>query len=208
MQIKVIEVGYLQTNCYFVIDEKTKDTAVIDPGDDSNKILNAIEQGGFHVRAILLTHGHFDHCMGLDEVYAATHAPVYMSRRDLGEDLGNSGFGLDWELDPPEDDTHFVSEGDEIECGELVFRVLETPGHTPGGLSFLIEDCLFTGDTLFRGSCGRYDFPGSSSLELGHSLEKLRDLDGDYEVFPGHESPTTLEYERRFNPYMLRPWAL
>ena len=208
MQIKVVEVGYLQTNCYFVIDENTMDTAVIDPGDDSNRILDAIERGRFHVKAILLTHGHFDHCMGLSEVYEATRAPVYMSHKDLEAGVGSASFGLDWELDPPEDDTRFVSEGDEIVCGDLVFTVLETPGHTPGGLTFMIEDCLFTGDTLFRGSCGRYDFPGSSALELGHSLEKLRDLEGDYEVFPGHESPTSLEYERRFNPYMLRPWSL
>ena len=208
MQIKVVEVGYLQTNCYFVIDENTMDTAVIDPGDDSNRILDAIERGGFHVKAILLTHGHFDHCMGLGEVYEATRAPVYMSHKDLEAGVGSASFGLDWELDPPEDDTRFVSEGDEIVCGDMVFTVLETPGHTPGGLTFIIEDCLFTGDTLFRGSCGRYDFPGSSALELGHSLEKLRDLEGDYEVFPGHESPTSLEYERRFNPYMLRPWSL
>ena len=208
MQIKVIEVGYYQTNCYFVIDENTKDTAVIDPGDDSNKILDAIEQGGFRVKAILLTHGHFDHAMGLEEVFEATRAPVYMSHRDVAEGVGNAGLGLDWELDPPENDTHFVSDGDEIECGDLTFTVLETPGHTPGGLTFMIEDCLFTGDTLFRGSCGRYDVPGASALELGRSLEKLRDLEGDFEVFPGHESPTTLDFERRFNPYMLRPWAL
>lgn len=83
-----------------------------------------------------------------------------------------------------------------------------TPGHTPGGITYRCEDCLFTGDTLFRMSCGRYDFPGSSSLDLGHSLEKLRDLPGDYEVYPGHEGSTSLEYERRFNPYMLRPWDL
>ena len=151
MQIKVIEVGYLQTNCYFVIDENTMDTALIDPGDDSNKILDAIERYGFHVKAILLTHGHFDHTMGLEEVYEATKAPVYMSHKDLGIDLGSGNFGLDWELDPP-DDTHFVTDGDEIECGALTFTVLETPGHTPGGLTFMIEDCLFTGDTLFRGS--------------------------------------------------------
>ena len=94
------------------------------------------------------------------------------------------------------------------EAGSLTFDVLETPGHTPGGITYRCEDCLFTGDTLFRMSCGRYDFPGSSSLDLGHSLEKLRDLPGDYEVYPGHEGSTSLEYERRFNPYMLRPWDL
>lgn len=207
MQIKVIEVGYLQTNCYFVIDENTMDAAVIDPGADSNSILDQIERGGYHIRAILLTHAHFDHCMGLNEVYEATRAPVYMSHRDLNADIGNGNFGTDWELDPP-DDTHFITEGDEIEAGELTFTVLETPGHTPGGVTYMIEDCLFTGDTLFRLSCGRYDFPASSALELGHSLEKLRDLEGDYEVFPGHESPTSLDFERRFNPYMLRPWSL
>ena len=207
MQIKVIEVGYLQTNCYFVVDETTMDAAVIDPGADSNRILDQIERNGFCVKAILLTHGHFDHCLGLEEVYEATRAPVYMSHRDLNADIGNSHFGVDYELDPP-DDTHFVSDGDEIECGALTFTVLETPGHTPGGLTFMIEDCLFTGDTLFRLSCGRYDFPSSSALELGRSLEKLRDLEGDFEVFPGHESPSSLEFERRFNPYMLNPWSL
>lgn len=207
MLIKALEVGYLQTNCYLVTDEATLDTAVIDPGGDSNVILDYIEQRHFHVKAILLTHGHFDHCLGLEEVHEATGAPVYMSRKDLGADLGHDSFGTDWELDPPED-THFVREGDVIEAGALSFTVLETPGHTPGGLTFMIEDCLFTGDTLFRLSVGRYDFPCSSSLELMHSLEKLRDLPGNYEVFPGHESFTSLEFERRFNPYMLRPWDL
>ena len=208
MLIKAIEVGYLQTNCYLVMDEETLDTAIIDPGADSNVILDFVESQRLQVKAILVTHGHFDHCLGLEEVYEATRAPVYLSHKDLTADIGNDDFGNgDWELDPP-DDTHFVSEGDVIRAGALTFTVLETPGHTPGGLTFQIEDCLFTGDTLFRLSCGRYDFPASSALELTHSLEKLRDLPGDYEIFPGHESPSTLEFERRFNPYMLRPWAL
>ena len=203
MLIKTLEVGFLQTNCYIVTDENTLDSAVIDPGGESGTILDYIESNKLRVRAILLTHGHFDHCLGAAEVQAALSVPVYMSEKDLGCDIGNQY----WELETPED-THFVGEGDEIEAGSLTFSVLECPGHTPGGLTFRIENCLFTGDTLFRMSCGRYDFPGSSSLELTHSLEKLRDLEGDFEVYPGHEDSTTLEYERRFNPYLLRPWDL
>lgn len=131
MLIKAIEVGYLQTNCYVVADEATLDAAVIDPGADSNVILDYIERTHLRVRAILLTHGHFDHCMGLEEVHDATGAAVYMSHADLTTDIGNGMFGNeDFELDPP-DDTVFVREGDVIEAGSLTFDVLETPGHTP-----------------------------------------------------------------------------
>lgn len=204
MLVKALEVGYLQTNCYFVTDEETMDSAVIDPGADSAAILEYIAENHLNVHAILLTHGHFDHCMGLENVWDVLRVPVYMSEKDLEGDIGNG----DWEFDPPEDDTHFVREGDEIVCGSLSFDVLECPGHTPGGLTYRCADCLFTGDTLFRLSCGRYDFPGSSSMELMHSLEKLRDLEGDYEIYPGHEASSSLEFERRFNRYLLRPWEL
>ena len=140
MLIKAIEVGYLQTNCYVVADEATLDAAVIDPGADSNVILDYIERTHLRVRAILLTHGHFDHCMGLEEVHDATGAAVYMSHADLTTDIGNGMFGNeDFELDPP-DDTVFVREGDVIEAGSLTFDVLETPGHTPGGLTYRCED--------------------------------------------------------------------
>lgn len=160
------------------------------------------------MRAILLTHGHFDHCMGLEEVYDATGATVYMSHADLTTDIGNGMFGNeDFELDPP-DGTCVCPRG---RCNRGRLAHVRRAGNArphPGGITYRCEDCLFTGDTLFRMSCGRYDFPGSSSLDLGHSLEKLRDLPGDYEVYPGHEGSTSLEYERRFNPYMLRPWDL
>lgn len=203
MLIKTLEVGYLQTNCYIVTDENTLECAVIDPGADAGHIATYLEDNKLKPRAILLTHGHFDHCMGVNDLAEELDLPVYMNEKDLGREIGNNY----WTFDPPED-TRFVKEGDEIQVGGLTFRVIECPGHTPGGLTYQVENCLFTGDTLFRLSCGRYDFPASSSVELTLSLTKLRDLEGDYEVYPGHEAPTTLEFERRFNPYVMQPWNL
>ena len=203
MLIKTLEVGFLQTNCYIVTDENTLDCAIIDPGADAGRIASYLEDNKLKPRAILLTHGHFDHVMGVNDLAEELSVPVYMSEKDLGREIGNNYY----HFDPPED-TRFVKEGEEIHAGSLCFYVIECPGHTPGGLTYKIENCLFTGDTLFRMSCGRYDFPGSSSVELTLSLSKLRDLEGDYEVYPGHEESTTLEFERRFNPYVKQPWNL
>ena len=203
MLIKCLPVGHLMTNCYIVTDETTLECAVIDPGDESNTILYYLEDNHLTCRAILLTHGHYDHTGAVYAVHEETGAPVYMNALDAGTAVAFDSYTFT----PPEG-TIFYKEGDEVKVGNLTFRVMETPGHTPGGVTLICGDALFTGDTLFRMSCGRYDFPGSSSLDLGHSLEKLRDLPGDYEVYPGHEGSTSLEYERRFNPYMLRPWDL
>ncbi len=200
MLIKTIVVGFIQTNCYVVTDESTRACAVIDPGAESGAILDYLESNRLDCRAILLTHGHYDHCMAVQPLYEATRAPLYMSEKDLDADIGNS----DFQFEPPED-THFVDDGDEVEAGPLLFEVIACPGHTPGGLSYRIDDCLFTGDTLFRMDCGRYDFPASSLSDLRSSLERLRDLDGDPEVYPGHGDPSSLEYERRFNPCLLQP---
>ena len=203
MLIKCLPVGHLMTNCYIVTDETTLECAVIDPGDESNTILYYLEDNHLTCRAILLTHGHYDHTGAVYAVHEETGAPVYMNALDAGTAVAFDSYSF-----VPPEGTIFYKEGDEVKVGNLTFRVMETPGHTPGGVTLICGDALFTGDTLFRMSCGRYDFPGSSSLDLGHSLEKLRDLPGDYEVYPGHEGSTSLEYERRFNPYMLRPWDL
>ncbi len=198
MLVKALSVGYLNTNCYVVTDEATLECAVIDPGAESGTILGYLEQHGLRCRAILLTHGHPDHCQALDAVKEATGAEVYMNMLDAGWSVEDAH----WTMVPPEG-THNVQEGDVVRAGPLAFRVIACPGHTPGGVTYQIENCLFTGDTLFRLTCGRYDFPGGDPQVLARSLAKLGDLEGDYEIYPGHGDSSTLEYERRFNHAML-----
>ena len=155
MNIKTIPVGQLETNCYVVINEETLECVVIDPGDESNTIMDYIESNKLKCRAIMLTHGHFDHVGAVGEIAAETGCTVYINERDEGYRVGMSGmlFKL------PEGGKTY-DDGDVITEAGLTFRVLATPGHTPGGVSLICENALFTGDTLFRGSCGRTDLPG------------------------------------------------
>ena len=197
MLIKCLPVGHLMTNCYIVTDEASRACAVIDPGDESNTSLNYLEDNHLTCRAILLTHGHYDHTGAVDAVHAETGATVYMHRNDAGSAVGFDSYVYD----PPEG-TVFYQEGDTVQVGALVFRVLETPGHTPGGVTLMCEDALFTGDTLFNGSCGRTDFAGGDMEQELRSLARLAALEGDYEVYPGHMDFSTLERERQYNPYL------
>lgn len=193
MLIKTLTVGQIETNCYIATDENTLECAVIDPGDESNVILNYLEEHKLKAKYIFLTHGHFDHTMAVEAVRAETGATVCMNRRDVGRG--------DYRYDPAEG-TIMYGEGDIFHVGGLTFQVIETPGHTPGGVCLICEDALFTGDTLFAGSCGRTDLPGGDMDQLLHSLKRLYELPGDYEVYPGHMDSSTLDRERRFNQYM------
>ncbi len=195
MLIKTIEVGHLETNCYVVTDEKTLKCAVIDPGDDSNAILDYIEMNNLKVEAVFLTHGHFDHTGAVEEVCESTGAPVYINKKDSCEEAGDY-------YKYYAEDLCFYEDGDTMTVGSLVFEVIETPGHSTGSVTLKCEDVLFTGDTLFRESCGRTDFPDGSMDALMASLGRLAALEGDYEVYPGHMDSTTLDRERRFNYYM------
>ena len=194
MLIKTLEVGHLGTNCYVVTDESSLLCAVIDPGDESGTILDYIEDNKLQCRAILLTHGHFDHVGAVKAVMEETGAALYMHKNDCGE----------WpnKFDAPEG-THFYDEGDCVEVGALTFRVLFTPGHTEGGVTLMCADALFTGDTLFKDSCGRTDLPGGDMPTEAKSLRRLALLEGDFDVYPGHMEATTLDRERRFNRYVL-----
>lgn len=197
MLIKTLPVGHLDTNCYVVTNENTLECVVIDPGDEGNRILDYIESNNLKCVAIFLTHGHYDHVGAVNFVAEDTGAIIYMNKRDDRRYAPVDSF-LTYEL--PENGVYY-EDGDVIEVAGLHFDIIATPGHTPGGVTIRCEDALFTGDTLFRGSCGRVDFPGGSlDVEIA-SLKRICELPGDYEVYPGHMDGSTLERERCFNYY-------
>ena len=198
MLIKTLPVGHLETNCYIVTDETSLKCVVIDPGADSNTILDYIESNNLTVEAIFLTHGHFDHTMAVSAIANATGAAVWINARDTYS--GDKHDSLKFRADG--DSVRFYSEGDIISVGNLFFTVMETPGHSAGSVILRCENALFTGDTLFKDSCGRTDLDGGDMQTLLHSLLRLYDLEGDFEVYPGHEGPSSLDYERNFNYYM------
>lgn len=196
MLIKTIPVGQLETNCYIVTDEKTLECAVIDPGDESGAILDYVEDNHLKCLAILLTHGHHDHVGAVLPVMEETGAPVYIHRLDSDPQPGESGMKF-----PLPKGGSYYDDGDEVRVGELVFRVMHTPGHTPGGVTLVCGNAVFCGDTLFRGSCGRTDLPGGDMDAELLSLRRICALPGDYEVYPGHMDQTSLERERNYNYY-------
>ena len=198
MHIRTLTVGPIETNCYVVSDGDTMECAVIDPGDESGTIMDYIESARLSCRCILLTHAHYDHVGAVPELLEETGAALYMSAKDNGVRV-SSGRGC---FNAPEG-THFYDDGDVVKVSSLSFRVVATPGHTPGSVCLICGDAIFTGDTLFRDSCGRTDFPASNTDDMLVSLRRLAELPGDYEVFPGHMSATTLERERRLN-YFIR----
>ena len=197
MLIKSFVLGLASTNCYIVTDESTLECVVIDPGASSNTIMNYLEQNRLTCKYVLLTHGHFDHTGAVDEVCDQTGAPLCMNEKDKRKNFAQVGF----KFEPPKNTT-FIKEGDTIEVGTLRFEVIETPGHSEGSVCFICGEAIFTGDTLFRDSMGRTDFPGCSASDMMKSLRRLYELDGDYEIYPGHMEPTTLSRERQHNYFM------
>lgn len=195
MLIKTLPLGHLEANCYVVTDEKTLECAVIDPGDEFNTIMDYLEETKLKVRAVFLTHGHYDHTGAAAALHEETEAPIFIHKADFSDRPDNYRYA------GPED-TRFWSDGDVITVGSLRFRVMETPGHSPGSVTVKCEDALFTGDTLFEGSCGRTDLPGGNLDDMLASLRRLGDMPGNYEVYPGHMDATTLDVEKAANYYM------
>ena len=193
MKLTSVTVGSIETNCYIIYNEDTKAAVVIDPSDDAALVEARIAALGLEIRAILLTHGHFDHGGDAARIREKTGARIWVhpADRSLPSWLTH-GLSAD-------EDLH---DGDELDFSGLRFRVLHTPGHTPGSVCFLCGELLLAGDTLFAGSCGRTDLPGGSWQDMIASLRRLASLPGDYKVCPGHGETTTLAAERESNPYM------
>lgn len=193
MKIETMALGLYQTNCYIVWDEESKDCVVIDPGDTPERVLTRLQERGLQPQAILLTHAHFDHTGGVPTVKELTGCKVYVCEDDLKMPRQVTG---------PLPYTDTCKEGDVLTFGKLAFTVLQTPGHTPGSICLRIGEHLFAGDTLFAGSIGRTDLPLGSYSTMLYSLERLAGMQEDLMVYPGHGEATTLQREKRYNPFM------
>ena len=203
MKIKHILIPSVHTNCCLLVDEGSGAMAVIDPGDDiSDTLLHFCVDNGWEVRAVFLTHGHYDHVGGVNALRLKfPDVPVYLPPEDAGKsDRLSPTAGLG--------EVKLWRDGDVVPLGGLQVEVLHTPGHTPGSVCLRCRDALFTGDTLFAKSMGRTDLPGGNEEAIMASLKRLGQLEGDYKVCPGHGLFTTLEWERQTNPYLREAMGL
>ncbi len=205
MIFETILVGPLQVNCYIVGCAKSKQAAVIDPGDDEGLILNRCRDLGLSIEHILLTHGHVDHIGGVNPLQKKTGAPVLIHKGDdflIGTATSQAQL---FDLRDPGaiKIDRFLQDGQLVSVGDVALRVISTPGHSPGGVCFAFDGLVFSGDTLFYESIGRTDFPGGSMEQLLTSInERLFVLDDDTRVFPGHGPETTVGHEKRNNPFL------
>ena len=196
MLVKTMYLGQFQTNCHILTDESTLESAVIDPAGDCNRLMQYLEENNFKCKMILLSHGHFDHTGAVEDLHKATGASLYMHKEEAKKNI------IELHKFEPPAGTQFIKEGDTLTLGKLTIEVMETPGHSLGSLTFRCGNALFTGDTLFRDSCGRTDLPGANGRSMLESLKRLAMLPGDFDVYPGHMENTTLERERQNNMFM------
>ena len=200
IQVTTLPLGAYQTNCYIVYEENA--CVIIDPGYEPEIILEKVRALDLTVDAVLLTHGHFDHVGAVEAIVKETNCKLWMAQSDYTQ------------FKNPENDFYyplhdcdftqvcFCEDQEEIRAGGLTFAVYATPGHTRGSVCYACEDSLFSGDTLFAGSCGRTDLPGGDWNTIVKSLKRLATLEKDYTVYPGHGPATTLTAEKKYNPYM------
>lgn len=206
MKIEKFVIGMIGTNCYIVENEETRECFLIDPAACPPEMVTHIRQKGLHVQAILLTHGHFDHIMGIDGFLKEFPVPVYAHEEEKAllndaELNASAEYSAGYTFSGAE----YVRDGQILELAGIEIQVLYTPGHTIGGCCYYLQEegVLFSGDTLFYGSTGRTDFPTGSQSRLIRSIrEKLLVLPDETKVYPGHMSETSIGFERMYNPYL------
>ncbi|WP_418474390.1 MBL fold metallo-hydrolase [Frisingicoccus sp.] len=206
IEIKMMVLGPVQTNCFFLINEDTKELLIIDPADRAQGIIDWIQSEGLKPVAILLTHGHFDHIMAVEGLRKEYQIPMYASKDEV-EVLANPQLNVSTMMGAyvSMKADELFADGDVLELAGMKLKVISTPGHTIGSVCFYIEEekMLISGDTLFEASVGRTDFPTGSSRQLIHSIKtRLFILPEDVNVFPGHGEVTSIAYEKTHNPFI------
>ncbi len=196
LKVSMLTLGDYQVNCYILYEEDSKTCCVVDPGYEPDRIAEKLQDLGLRLEAILLTHGHFDHVGAVRDLAADTDCAVYLNPKDLSLPPQLTAGPLYY--------THTYGEGDTLHLAGLTFSVMETPGHTPGSVCLTCQDALISGDTLFAGSCGRWDLPGGDPQAIKASLARLAKLPDSFWVLPGHGETTTLSAEKKYNPYLGR----
>ena len=208
MNIITIPNGTLQVNCYIVETEHA--AVVIDPGYMERQLSSYVAENPDKIKFIMLTHRHFDHLAAANALKRMTGAKIVINELDEGGlysdllSLGSMAGGFYNKADPDAHADIYVDEGDTVTAADMVFKVLYTPGHSEGGICFLIDNILFSGDTLFKGSIGRTDFPSSNMAEMRQSLDRLCTLPDETVVYPGHGEATTVGYEKSTNMFLKR----
>lgn len=204
MKIHILSVGPMQANCYILECEETRNAIVIDPGGDGELILDFVVSNKLNLKFIINTHAHIDHIAANEDLKSRTSALICIHKEDanmLVNPEKNLSFFIGSLISSPPAD-RLLDDGDILGSGTISLQVIHTPGHSPGSISLLSQDCIFTGDLLFAGGIGRYDFPGSSYNLLIESLRKIMKLYSDLIVYPGHGPATTIGEERETNPFI------
>lgn len=208
MIIRSITVGVLEENCWLVVDEHSHDAVLVDPGDDGQRLLAAVDAEGATLRAIWLTHAHFDHIGAIAHIVRERGVPVWLHPLDrrLYDHATTSAAQFGLKVEQPPAPTHELAEGDTVSIGAYAFDVMHLPGHSPGHVGFLHGDVLIGGDCIFAGSVGRTDLPMCNAAAFEDTLQRLAALPPTTRVLPGHGPATTIARERASNPY-LQPYA-
>ena len=193
MILEIMHVGMLAANCYILGCEETKEAVMIDPGGDALGLLSKIKKLDLNIKYIILTHGHYDHTGAINEIKEKTNAPIAIHKLDkkILEDENKSA-------------DMYLKDGDELYIGSIKLKIIHTPGHSPGGISILMDGAIFTGDTLFAGSIGRTDFyKGDMEQILSSIKNKLFLLPEETKVYPGHGPASTIGSEKNTNPFFI-----